>query len=375
MEVQMTMPPLSIFNNRAFLVSPLEIPVYLLDLPDLKEDLLEGEIRKRLKALYPGAPENTELDYALFRRDTKTASRTAAVYAGSRETCEAYRGLKRPLVPGTALMRAGMERAGLTTGLCVIAAAEWIETAFFEESRILRCGSCPASAEGLPVSFAASFINSGKAGPAEALFIRAGSTEEQNEKIEKLLLQFFGRVTALDIEKIALRGRLKSLGIFNGSRARSQARRKRSAAALLLLSGASLLLSLRGAAEQTGRELSQLERQEKEARQSLDRARALESEIAAMLEDRAAKDRQERIDPYGIIAGIQGCLSGGWIRSLVIQGGSFDLEAEGADSIGALQSLQRSGRFGDLSLRRSSSSSISGDRFAISGKAGNYAKK
>jgi hypothetical protein len=369
------MPPLSIFNNRAFLVSPLEISVCLLDLPDLKDELLEGEIRNRLKALYPGAPENTELDYALLRRGIKTAPQTMAVYAGPRQTCETYRGLRRPLIPGTALMRIGMGRAGLKTALCVIATAEWVEAAFFEESHILRCGSCPASAEGPPPSFLASFINSGKAGAAAALFINAGSTDGQNEKIEKLLLQFFGRVAALDVEKIAVKGRLKSLGIFNGSRARSLARRKRSAAALLLLSGVSLLLSLRGAAEQTGLELSQMKRQERERRETLDRAKALENEIAAMLAERGAEDQQERIDPYGIVAGIQSCLSGGWIRSLVIQGGNFDLEAEGADSIGVLQSLQGSGRFGELSLRRSSSSPISGDQFAISGKAGNYEKK
>jgi hypothetical protein len=369
------MPPLSIFNNRAFLASPLEISVYLLELPDLKEALLEGEIRKRLKALYPGAPENTELDYTLFRRGSKAASRTAAVYAGPRQTCEAYRGLKRPLVPGTALMRIGMGRAGLKTGLCVIAAAEWFEAAYFEESLILRCGSCPAPSDGLPFSFAASFVNSGKAGPAEALVIRAGSTEEQNEKTEKLLLQFFSRVAALDIEKIPAKGRLKNLGIFNDSRIRSAARQKRGATALLLLSGVSLLLSLRGVAEQTRLELSQIEKQGKERREILDRAAALESEIAEMLASSEAEDRHAKIDPYGVIDGIRSCLSGGWIRSLVIQGSNFELEAEGADSIGVLQSLQRSGRFGELSLRRSSSSPISGDQFAISGKAGNYEKK
>ncbi|MDR1250153.1 MAG: hypothetical protein LBK63_12740 [Treponema sp.] len=369
------MPPLSIFNNRAFLVSPLEISVYLLDLPDMKDELLEGEIRKRLKALYPGAPENTELDYALFRRGNKTAFQTAAVYAGPRQTCETYRGLKRPLIPGTVLMRIGMGRAGIKTGLCVIATAEWFEAAFFEESLILRCGSCPAPSDGLPFSFAASFINSGKAGPAEALFIRAGSTEEQNEKTEKLLLQFFSRVTALDIGKMPAKGRLKNLGIFNDSRSRSLARQKRSAAALLFLSGVSLLLSLRGAAKQTRLELSQMEKQEKKQRETLDRAAALESEIAEMLTRREAEDRRARIDPYGVIDDIRSCLSGGWIKSLVIQGGNFELEAEGADSIEALRSMQRSGHFGELSLRRSSISPISGDQFAISGRAGSYEKK
>ncbi|MDR1250207.1 MAG: hypothetical protein LBK63_13010 [Treponema sp.] len=369
------MPPLSIFNNQAFLLSPLEIPVYLLELPDLKDALLEGEIRKQLKALYPGAPENTAIDYVLFRREKKNASRTAAVYAGLRQTCETYSALKHPLLPGTALMRIGMGRAGMKTGLCVISAAEWIEVAFFEESRVLRCGSYPASVEGLPPGFAASFINSGKAGPAEALLIRAGSTEEQNEKTEKQLRQFFGQVKMADISEIAPKGRLKNLGIFKDSRGRSLALRKRSTAALLFLSAVSLLLSLRGAAEQTRQELSRLEQQGRERRQTLDRTQALENEIAAILADREAKGRRTGIDPYGIIDGIRSCLSEGWIKSLVIQGGDFDFEAEGADSIGVLQSLQRSGRFSELSLRRSSASPIAGDQFVISGKAGNYEKK
>jgi hypothetical protein len=369
------MPPLAIFNNRAFLVSPLEIPVYLLELPEMKDALVEGEIRKRLKALYPGAPENTELDYTLFRRGEKTASRTAVVYAAPRQSCETYRSLGRPLIPGTALMRIGMDRAGIKTGLCVISAAEWIEAAFFEESRILRCGSCPASAEGLSPGFAASFINNGTTGPAEALLINAGSPGEEHEKIEKLLRQFFDKVSTADINAIAPRGGLKNLGIFNDSRSRSLARRRRSTAALLFLSGISLLLSLRDAAEQTRLELSRTERQARERRQTLDRAQALEKEIAAILADSGAKEGSEGIDPYGIIDELRGCLSGGWIRSLVIQGDTFDFEAEGADSIGVLQSLQESGRFSGLSLRRASLSPIAGDRFAISGKAGKHEKK
>jgi hypothetical protein len=347
--------------------------VYLLELPDMKDSLLEGEIRKRLKALYPGAPENTELDYALFRRGSKTASRTAAVYAGSRETCEAYRGLKRPLIPGTALMRAGMDRAGIKTGLCVIAAAEWIEAAYFEESQILRCESCPASAEALPPGFAASFMDGGKTGPAEALLINAGAPEERQEQTEKALRQIFGRVSAADIEKLPPGGRLKNLGIFRDSP--SPALRNGGTVTLLFLSALSLLLSLRGVAAQTRLELSRLERQERDERQTRDRAAALEKEIAAMLAEGEAGERLEGIDPYELIDGIRSCLSGGWIHSLVIQDGNFDLEAEGADAIGVWEALQRSGRFSDLSLRRASGSPVSGDRFALSGKAVKHEKK
>ena len=367
------MPPLSILNGQAFLVSPLEIPVYLLELPNMKEDVLEGEIRRRLKALYPGAPEDTVIDYTLCPGTKKTAPQTALVYVSSRQTGELYCGLQRPLIPGTAIMRLAMRRAGLKSAFCVIAAEEWVEAAFFDGALVLRYGSCPAPSLGLP--FIASFVNSGGSGPAAALLIRSGSQDEGNEKTEKLLRQFFNPVKTLDINETALKGKLKRLGIFSGFRRRSLALQKSGAGALLLLNCVSLLLSLHIVSGRTKLELSRIEKQEKEQRQALDRAGALESEIAEILASCAEANQGGRTDPYGIIAALQRCLSGGWIRSLVIQGENFDLEAEGADAIGVLQSLQTSGRFSELSLLRAANSPIAWDQFFISGRAGNHEKK
>jgi hypothetical protein len=376
------MPPLSILNNQAFLVSPLEIPVYLLKLsPGPKgsgsgEALLEGEIRNQLKALYPGAPEDTVIDYALCPGGKKTAPRMALVHVSSRPTIEMYRDLRRPLIPGTTLMRIAMRKAGVSSAFCVIAAEEWAEAAFFEGPLVLRYGSCPApSGRRPPFSFIASFVNSGEGGPAAALFIRAGSPNEQNEETKKILRQFFDPVIKVDINEIAPKSNLRSLGIFNGSRSRSLARQKRITRALLLLNGLSLLLSLHNVAKQTKLELSSIEKQERALRQTLERAKALESAITETPARDGAKNHGGGADPYGMIAGLQSCLSGGWIKSLVIQGDNFDLEAEGVDSIGALQSLQTSGHFGDLSLRRASSSPISGDQFAISGRVERYGKQ
>ena len=378
------MPPLSIFNNQAFLVSPLEIPVYLLKLPPdpkgsgVGEALIEGEIRSQLKALYPGAPEDTVIDYALCPGGKKTAPRMALVHVSSRPISETYRDLQRPLIPGTTLMRIAMRRAGVRAAFCVIAAEEWVEAAFFEDSLVLRYGSCPAPSGqpgGPPFSFIASFVNSGEGGPAAALFIRAGSPDERNEETEKILHQFFDPVITVDINEIALKRNLRNLGIFNGSRSRSVARQKRITEALLLLNCLSLLFSLHNVAGQTRLELSCIEKQERELRQTLERAKALESEITETPARYGVKNHDGGTDPYGLIAGLQSCLSVGWIKSLVIQGDHFDLEAEVVDSIGALQSLQTSGQFGDLSLRRASSSPISGDQFAISGRVERYGKQ
>jgi hypothetical protein len=218
-------------------------------------------------------------------------------------------------------------------------------------------------------------VNSGESGQAAAVFVRAGALDEQHEKTEKMLRQFFNPVMTFGINEIALKGKLKTLGIFNDSRRRLLERQRRSTVMLLLLNCLSLLFSLHILSGRTRAELSQVEKQEKEQRQTLDRAKALEDEIAELLANSGSAGQDRGADPYGIIAGLQRGLSGGWIRSLVIQGEKFDLEAEGADSIGVLQSLQSSGLFSELSLRRASHSPIAGDQFIISGRTGNYGKK
>jgi hypothetical protein len=378
------MPPLSILNNRAFLVSPLDMPVYLLELsPDPKgpqgslrqEALLEKEIRNRLKTLYPGAPEDTEIDYTLCPGDKKNAPLTAVVYASSRSTGALYRGLRRPLVPGTAVMRLALGRAGLGSALCVIAAEAWVEAALFEGARILRCGSCPAPAPasgGLPFSFVTSFGRGGESGAMAAILIRAGVSGERGEQTEQALLRFFGRVVSFDIDEVVPKRTMKSLGIFNDSRRRTLERHRRSTGALLLLSCVSLLVSLQSLSGRIKLELARLEQQEREQRQALDRAKALEREIAELPARGPTDDPGRGSDPYALIAGLQRCLSGGWIKSLIIQGDRFDLEAEGTDSLAALRSLRESGAFSDLSLRRASPSPLAGDQFLISGKAGTH---
>jgi hypothetical protein len=372
------MPPLPILDGRAFLVSPLEMPTYLLELPDMKDALIEGEIRSRLKTLYPGDPENTELDYTLWPRRKKTEPRIALAHVCSRLTGEMCRGLQRPLIPGTTLMRLAMNKAALESALCVIATEEWVEAALFEEARVIRYGSCPvssASSEGSPFSFITSFGSGGESGRGAALFIRTGSSDKRNEETEKALLQFFDPPMVFDINEVVSKRKLKSLGIFNDSRRRSRELQRRSTGALIFLNCVSLLLSLHSVSGRTKLELFKIEKQEKEHRQTLDRAKALEDEIAELLARNKTGNQEGKTDPYSIITGLQHCLSGAWIKSLVIQGDNFDLEAEGADSIAVLQSLQRSDIFSELSLRRASSSPIAGDQFFISGRAGNHEKK
>jgi hypothetical protein len=370
------MPPLPIFKDRAFLASPLETPVYILELHTTKDRLIEGEIRDQLKALYPGTPENTVVDYKICHRKKGIGARGpnhAAVFVSPASAYETYRNLRRPLIPGIALMEKALGSLGKVLGegtaLAVLITPEWIEAAFFEGAEIRRHRSRPLEADGLSDAFIAEFLPPNKSTEIPALLITVNAPEEPYLKAEKALAQLCSRVVPLDITNITIKEKLSSLGIFNDARGRSQKRRRRGIGALAALNCVSLLLSLHMVSAKTAEELSAMQVYRQERREKQDAAERLEKEIVELLSRNAGTDPESRGDPYGIIAQIQHCIAGGWIKSLTIQDRKFSLEAEGADSIGTLHALQESGHFSGLTLHQASSSSIAGEQFAISGKA------
>jgi hypothetical protein len=383
------MPPLSIFDDQAFLISPLEIPVYILELPVIKETFIEGEISKQLKTLYPGAPENTVMDYKIYQtgnrnRHTrvntagKTGLQTAAVFVCSRPVYEIYKNLKRPLIPGIALMAEGMRNFGEGKLLAVLCTPQWIEAAFFENRMIRRYGSCPMGSGGhdgsggLPLTLIAPFLTGPESREIPALFIIAGSGEEQNTQTKKLLNQLLNRVIDINIGDIIIKGKVKNLGIFNDNRTRSLIRSRRSIKVLTVLNCVSLFFSLHLVSTEIKLEHSRLENYYHEQSRRKNKAEVLEKEIKELLSRQTRENQDQGYNPYEIISQIRNCLSGAWIKSMVIQDKNFNIEAEGTDSIGVLQSLQTSGYFNELTVHQAQPSKNLGEQFTISGRvAGN----
>jgi hypothetical protein len=372
------MPPIAIFKDRAFLISPLEAPVYILELPSKtngslpKEAILEGEIRHQLKALYPGTPENTVVDYKIYRSGKRNTARTAAVFVISRPCRETYLNLKRPLIPGISLMSAGMHRCGEKAGVSILCTPQWIEAAFFENAVVRRYASCPMEKEGLPLTLIAPFPDGPD--PVPVLLINAGLNEEQKEKTETALHRSFNRVLYTGINGIKLKGKLKNAGIFNDTKNPSPIRRRGSIKVLAVLNCIVLLLSLRIIAAEKNRELYRLKNYCHEQDKRQNEAKRLEREITELVSRQTRGVRNKQLDPYRIISQIQACLFNAWIKSLVLQEGNFNLEAEGADSIVVLQSLQASGHFSALTLHQASPSKYSGEQFTISGRVNSYEK-
>ncbi|MDR2739848.1 MAG: hypothetical protein LBB68_08475 [Treponema sp.] len=386
------MPPLSIFDDQAFLISPLEIPVYILELPAIKETFIEGEISRQLKALYPGAPENTVMDYKIYHtgnrnRNARTSAaggtglQTAAVFVCSRPVYEICRNLKRPLIPGIALMAEGMHNFGEEKLLAVLCTPQWIEAAFFENRVIRRYGSCPVGSggsdgpDGLPLTMIAPFLAGPESREISTLFIIAGSGEEQNVKTKKLLNQFLNRVIDIGIGDISIKKKVKNLGTFNDNKTRSLIRSKRSIRVLTALNCVSLFFSLHLVSTETKLGHSRLENYYHEQSKRQDKAEELEREIKELLSRQTKENQDQGYNPHEIISQIRNCLSGAWIKSLVIQDKNFTIEAEGTDSIGVLQLLQASGYFNGLTVHQAQPSKNSGEQFTISGRTAGNEKK
>jgi hypothetical protein len=386
------MPPLSIFEDQAFLISPLEIPVYILELPAIKETFIEGEIGRQLKALYPGAPENTVMDYKIYRPGNRnknacvntaggTGLQTAAVFVCSRPVYEIYRNLKRPLIPGIALMAEAMRSFGEGKLLVLLCTPQWIEAAFFENRVIRRYGSCPTGSgapngpDGLPLTLIAPFLTGPEPREIPALCIIAGSGEEQNVKTKKLLRQFLNQVIDIDIGEIIIKEKVKNLGIFNDNKTRSLIRSRRSIKVLAAFNCVSMFLSLHLASTEIKPGHSRLEKYYHEQSRRQDKAEELEREIKELLSRQTGENQDQGYNSYEIISQIRNCLSGAWIKSLVIQDRNFTIEAEGTDSIGVLQSLQASGYFSGLTVHQARQSKNSGEQFTISGRAAGNEKK
>jgi hypothetical protein len=143
---------------------------------------------------------------------------------------------------------------------------------------------------------------------------------------------------------------------------------------LAALNCISLLLSLHIIAAEKNKELYRLKWYCQEQIQRRNETEGLEREITELMSGQTKKTKDTQGDPYRIISQIQSCLSEAWIKSFALQGGNFNLEAEGADSIGVLQSLQASGYFSGLTLHQASPSKISGEQFTVSGRVHGYEK-
>jgi hypothetical protein len=295
--------------------------------------------------------------------------------------------------------------------IAILITPGWMEAARFEQGELIRYASCPWAPESysvgvtakdraesarencgsasencedtrencggtgeLPVPLIAPFFTETGDREIPVFLIRAGVESGECEKTAKALENVCSRVIPMDIRDINPRRVLRHPGIFGNTRKPSLARRRKTVFALALLNILSLACSLRILATGTNRELSALQEYCREQDQIAEKAAALEREIGEL----NARQQGGKATVYEAIGGLSACLSKGWVKSLLIQGGKLSLEAEGEDSLDTLGRLQSSGLFSGLALHQASTSGTGGEVFTISGTlegGGNYGKK
>jgi hypothetical protein len=247
--------------------------------------------------------------------------------------------------------------------------SQWIEVARFEGEEPVRYAVCERGTLSRLAAFCGEKRAGDEAPPPEqrALLINAEPKAGGGEDIAELLRDSFADLVPVEIEDREIRKRLKRLRVFSTKNRPLIKNRKKLIYALLVLNGISLALVLSFVSSRLSLRLESLQKTREEQTAFQEKARMLREEIAG-LSVGAPEKTLPGLPVYELISEIRRSLPRGWIRSLTIQEENFSLEAEGADSLGLIRSLQNSPYFSGLSIRQAVPSENSGELFTISGK-------
>jgi hypothetical protein len=346
-------------KGRAVLASPLDIQPYYLEIPRLKKQYREGAIRYQLRSRYPASPGETELDFvALPRRGHAGSSLGLLVFAASPAASAAYRGLKKPLVPGMALMRRAL--GTMPEGLVILQTPEWVEAARFEKRRPVwrRADPWRPDSPGLP--FLDQACKPGETGSLLVIAIaEAGPLTEELGKI-------FKKLRVCTIREVEKKLKISRDAIFSEKAPQSIRPHRLGLSLLILLNLGSLLFSLGKVQAQNEAALDRSRRALAEKRAAAEEAAALRQSIAAYQDSQGAGETQG-LNHYACIAALQSCLGEARIVSLLIRDQTFTVEAEGADAMLTLRALEEAPEFSTPLLRQASASPGGLEVFTISG--------
>jgi hypothetical protein len=290
------------------------------------------------------------------------AGTTAIVFATERANWETLKGLKRPLVPGIALMREALNKVEKRREdtLVFLAAKTWIEGALFIQ------GATAAHAAGFSHTDVMEPLSAQMPLPEKAVLI-TGDIEADHPSIGEIK-KLFPAIRVIPLEDLWTGHGFKRLGIFKyeNPNAASPIRRRRTALVSfgVLLSLFTLLSVVSSRME---RRLVALTRIRTQDEKDSGRAAELEAAIAALERQIAGNASPSYTDPYQVIEAIHHALDGGWIRSLTMDERSFSFEAEGADSISTINKLKAAEFIENISIRQAAASPAKGELFSVSG--------
>jgi hypothetical protein len=349
---------IEVYNKRTLLISPLDIQVFFMDIPALKEEDREEIIRSRLRALYPGNSEDTVFDYRIS--GTKRRENRAIVFAMEKEIYALYRETGKSLIPGISILAVGAKKIKEPSKLVVLLTPEWAEAVRFDNNEISRYVSGYTGTEPGAISLIASLYTEAELDTLPVIII------EHPEASPSGLRRLFKNCMPMHIGEAG--GGIKRGRIFYRQGKGRRINHRLIVASLIILNCASLVFSLRLVSSRMAEELIRLRNIRTEQAAYKKEAQKLEKEITEINGRQSADKTRQRHTVYEIISEIDSCLANARIRNLTIQEETFNLEAEGADSIGVFRALGESKYFYDISLHQAAPLITGGEQFSISGR-------
>lgn len=355
------------------LVSPLDVHVYTLDIPPLKSEHVEGAVRFRLRTLFPGNPEDTEVDWIpgscglrVPAHRTPNADGKIIAFAVSCATLADLRARGLQLVAGlTILSRLGPipKTEGITEAR-ILAAPEWIESAVFSGGVCVRHFSAP-------ISHARDFARSLKKDlPQEdtrVAFVSACLNDDERTKLMDTFKAAGLQPTIGDLDQALSEISAPYVSLFPPPRPAPRLLARHATACLVALNLFAAAAFLDRLAVTREHELEPLKREYEAKRNEIERAEALRGQIERIERELGTAGRLSP-DPYSVIAELNARLKGSWLRSLTIRDGSFQIEAEGGDALAVLATLRASPLFANVSLKQAVPSESRGELFSITGE-------
>jgi hypothetical protein len=326
------------------MVSRLDFAVQAIELPAMAEKEVEGFLTYRIRSLYPGQPDQTAFDYRILARGGR---RYAVLFLFQRETLEEYRqaAAGRPLFSSISLLLPllGAKRPEGDL-VCLFWGDTWLEALVLREAEPPRSyagkrGSGAAAELDQLLSLAAVDLSD-----TDCLLV---CPEQEQEALRKLVASLQSESGTLTVQSWTQALRRNARGpepLFAGRKAPFPVPRglrlELGAAFILLLS----FLALKRSVDRDASHLASL-RQEMQAVQGRStQVLALEKEIEELKARSAAPDRARPADPYRVLSELQAVLGPGTrINSIVLDRGTFQLEAVGPDPLRLMEVFKSRG--------------------------------
>ncbi|ULQ59084.1 hypothetical protein K7I13_11275 [Brucepastera parasyntrophica] len=357
----------------ALLVSPMDVHVYFLNLPELNQAHYKGAITFQLRTLYPGDPAETVFDYRTVNKTKRGPDSQTAVFVTERAVLETYKTKNVPLLSGLAFLTAAAEKSTGTVKAVFLLTKNWFEAAAFRDQELVKYTSgyiTGSKTAQVLAAFCSEFEN-------EPLSIQLISRSAEQNRCREYGMELEGiseTLSYLKLEEMADSLKLSRTEIFSARKKNNRINHKLVIAVIILLVLCTSYITLRVLTSRTEKQLTEVKAYY-EKKMALNRkADLLDQEIYRLAEMNGSGSINPAYNMYEIISEIHGALSGAWVKSLVIRENSFNIEAEGADSLKVLQLLRESSAFSNITLHQASPSKIRGEQFSISGSI-SYDKK